>query len=100
MRSTGIFIWTGKVPVAKLLLQYKADASRVGKNGWLPLHLAARRGNVEMVQILLDAGADPAQTFKVPNKKHSAGSTAYDVAVDNNRDDAAALLKKHREIGS
>jgi len=45
---------------AKKLIQKGADAnSRTTPSGWSVLHYAARNGNVEMVQALLSAGADP-----------------------------------------
>jgi len=48
---------------AKKLIQKGADAnSRVSPTGWSALHYAARNGNVEIVQLLLNAGADPNYT--------------------------------------
>jgi ankyrin repeat protein len=45
---------------AKKLIQKGADAnSRTSPTGWSVLHYAARNGNVEVVQALLGAGADP-----------------------------------------
>ena len=45
---------------AKKLIQKGADAnSRTTPAGWGVLHYAARNGNVEIVQALLGAGADP-----------------------------------------
>ena len=45
---------------AKKLIQKGADAnSRTTPAGWSVLHYAARNGNVEVVQALLSAGADP-----------------------------------------
>jgi len=45
---------------AKKLIQKGADAnSRTTPSSWSVLHYAARNGNVEMVQALLSAGADP-----------------------------------------
>ncbi|MGD0801488.1 MAG: ankyrin repeat domain-containing protein [Terracidiphilus sp.] len=42
------------------LIQKGADAnSRTSSNGWSALHYAVRNGDVEMVQALLNAGADP-----------------------------------------
>lgn len=45
---------------ARRLIGKGADAnSRTSPNGWSALHYAARNGNVEIVQLLLNAGADP-----------------------------------------
>jgi ankyrin repeat protein len=45
---------------AKKLIRKGADAnSRTSPTGWSALHFAARNGNVEIVQLLLSAGADP-----------------------------------------
>ncbi len=42
------------------LIEKGADAnSRTSPSGWSVLHYAARNGNVEIVQALLKAGADP-----------------------------------------
>lgn len=46
--------------IAALLLDYKADPNcRVGKNRLTPLMAAAKNGRIEMVNLLLDRGADP-----------------------------------------
>jgi ankyrin repeat protein len=45
---------------ARKLIEKGADAnSRTSASGWSVLHYAARNGNVEIVQLLLKAGADP-----------------------------------------
>ncbi len=45
---------------AKTLIAEGADAnSRTSPGGWSAIHYAARDGNVEVVQLLLQAGADP-----------------------------------------
>src|ERR1039457_4336903 len=45
---------------ASKLIGKGADAnSRTSPSGWSALHYAARNGNVEIVQLLLNAGADP-----------------------------------------
>lgn len=56
-----------------------------------PLHVAAKRNNAEMVQLLLEAKANPAQT-------NSAGRTPAQVAEKCNKDDShtrvIALLRE------
>ncbi|MGA3372058.1 MAG: ankyrin repeat domain-containing protein [Terracidiphilus sp.] len=50
-----------------------ADAnSRSSPNGWSALHYAARAGNVEIVQALLNAGADPNYAGSMDGKADSA----------------------------
>jgi hypothetical protein len=51
----------GYVGKVKLLLEYNANVSATRKNGETPLHLAARAcdNSLEVVMLLIDAGADP-----------------------------------------
>jgi hypothetical protein len=45
------------------LIKLGADAnSRTSANGWSALHFAVRNGNVEIVEALVQAGADPSYT--------------------------------------
>lgn len=63
--------------IAALLLDYKADPDcRVGKNRLTPLMAAAKNGRIEVVNLLLDRGADP---------RHVAedGRTAAQFAKEN-----------------
>jgi len=58
---------------AKKLIQKGADAnSRTTPTGWSVLHYAARNGNVEVVQALLNAGADPNYSGTMEGQKGSA----------------------------
>jgi ankyrin repeat protein len=46
--------------VARRLLAAGADLQACQQGGYSPLHLAAGRGNLGLVELLLEAGADPA----------------------------------------
>lgn len=68
----------GLAGLAKLLLRTgKVDVARPGPQGWLPLQLAARRGSVACVRLLLQHGADPAAVCQ--------GKTALEIARINKR---------------
>jgi len=58
------------------------------EQGFTPLMLAARRGNAECVQLLLDAGADPAAVNR-------AGKSALDIAQVNKRAAVVEALQRH-----
>jgi ankyrin len=47
------------VRVAQLLLDRGADINTRRKDDWTPLHLASYLGNIEIVRLLLNHGADP-----------------------------------------
>lgn len=58
---------------AKKLIGKGADANgRTTPTGWSVLHYAARNGNVEIVQALLSAGADPNYSGMMEGQKGSA----------------------------
>eukprot|EP00746_Dinoflagellata_sp_MGD_P066900 gnl/MRDRNA2_/MRDRNA2_27654_c0_seq1.p1 gnl/MRDRNA2_/MRDRNA2_27654_c0~~gnl/MRDRNA2_/MRDRNA2_27654_c0_seq1.p1 ORF type:complete len:246 (+),score=65.00 gnl/MRDRNA2_/MRDRNA2_27654_c0_seq1:465-1202(+) len=61
--------------LALKLISAKADINKQGKQGMSALHLAARRGRVRMVQILMEARADASQTSDL--------GTALDLAKKN-----------------
>lgn len=46
------------VPAAKALLEAGIDVNKAGDLGYTPLHEACMRGNQEMVQLLINHGAD------------------------------------------
>jgi ankyrin repeat protein len=57
------------------LIQKGADAnSRTSANGWSALHYAARNGNVEIVQHLLSAGANPNYAGSMEGQASSAAA--------------------------
>lgn len=78
-------IGKGENDVIKKLIAYGVDVNE-RSNGMTPLMLAARYNNLEIVQLLLDNGANP--RAKSPN-----GMTAEKWAEAAGAKEAAALLK-------
>ncbi|KAH9947140.1 ankyrin [Amylocystis lapponica] len=63
-----------------------ADLNEADENGYTPLHLACDRGHIEVVEILLDRGADMC-------KKDSDDFSALELAEIAEHDDIVALIK-------
>ncbi|WP_390556036.1 ankyrin repeat domain-containing protein [Singulisphaera acidiphila] len=53
------------IPIAAKLIDGGADIHRTGINGWTPLHMAAARGHVEKVRLLLEAGSHVNQRTEI-----------------------------------
>ena len=47
-----------KLVVARMLFETGADVSAQDKDGWTPLHLASREGQLEVAHILIERGVD------------------------------------------
>ncbi len=79
-----------QVETARLLITRGANVAAVAKNDMMvqPLHSAAAGGSVEVVTLLLDAGAPV-------NAKQQAGFTALQAAALSNRLDMARVLLDH-----
>ncbi|KAF3656940.1 putative serine/threonine-protein phosphatase 6 regulatory ankyrin repeat subunit C-like isoform X2 [Capsicum annuum] len=74
--------------VVKILAAADPSASGINsgdEEGWVPLHSAASSGNVEIVEILLNRGADV-------NQKNDGGRTALHYAASKGRAKIAELL--------
>ena len=72
--------------VAEVLLPRGADPNLKGKNGSIPLHLAARKGNEEIVKILLD---QPAVHVDATD---GAGKTALHLACSGGHEKVCRIL--------
>lgn len=72
--------------IATALIERGADVNAVNAQGVTPLMIASARGNLPMIGLLLEAGADPTTTSK-------AGKTAIDIARDNLNEDAVKSIE-------
>lgn len=70
--------------MAETLLKNKADVNLAFKNGNAPLHFAVASGNLNLVKLLVEKGANK-------NAKNNKGQTPFDIAIDN---DIKEYLKK------
>jgi len=77
----------GQAAVARLLLARGADVNaRERQRGATPLHLAASWGRCQVLAVLLENGADL-------NSRDHRGQTPLAAALENNQEEAAALLR-------
>lgn len=72
---------------ANELIESGADVNQQDEQGWTPLNWAAGRGDLEMVRLLIDKGAD---VLKVGRDQR----TAYKIALAAGRAEAAKLLRE------
>jgi len=68
------------------LLEHTPDVNAPAEGGYTPLHLAAARGDLDLIRILLERGGDKAVRM-------NNGQTAADLALERNHPDAARLLQ-------
>lgn len=71
------------------LTKHKASANVIDKEGATPLIYAARKGNVSICQVLLEAGAD------VDAQDHTYGWTAFMHSTHHKHHEVARLLSQH-----
>ncbi|HQM73974.1 MAG TPA: tetratricopeptide repeat protein [Candidatus Saccharicenans sp.] len=55
---------SGKLEIAKLLIERGADLNVIGQNGWTALGCAAAEGHSEIVDLLISKGADVEQAIQ------------------------------------
>ena len=75
---------SGTPETARFLIASGADVNRAQRKGATPLHWAAMYNSADMLDTLLDAGADPAA--KLSDSAENAGFTALDLARKYNHD--------------
>ena len=83
---------TGELAKVEEVLNSGADIHQQDEQGWTPLNWAAGRGDVDMVKLLLDRGAD---VFRVGLDQR----TPYKISLAARHTDVARLLKE-KEQGS
>ena len=79
-------VYAGDAAAVVRLIEEGHDVNDFGKDDWTPLTVAVENDDVELVELLLQRGADPNKT--VP------GGTALDMAIRRERESSAELLRK------
>jgi ankyrin repeat protein len=77
---------TGRLDIARMLLERGANPNARQADDFVPLHAAAQNGQREMAELLLKHGAD--KTFK-----NRAGKSAQEIAAEKGALDLAELLR-------
>lgn len=77
------------VNVALLLLEKGASPHATAKNGYTPLHIAAKKNQMDIATSLLEYGARA-------NAESKAGFTPLHLAAQEGHTDMAALLMGHQ----
>ena len=88
----------GQIEIVNYLISKKANLDAQSHNGWTALHVAAWRGEYDIVQILInhDADARIKNSFTGElNNRTEISDTPLDTAIKFNNTKIADLLRKH-----
>lgn len=100
-------MYTRTAEVAKFLIAAGADVNAADANGTTPLMRAAFKGKLEIVEVLLQAGASPVvrQIKRARKKSHTARELAEskiqfftEIMDDSNRVTVEKRLTEYREV--
>lgn len=82
----------GWASAARLLLDLGARVDDVDGEGWMPAHRAALGGDVEIISLLLGAGANPLQKTK-PSDSSLMAKSALEIARMSGRNGVAMAIE-------
>lgn len=81
-----------KTIIIDLLLKHGVDINQHGVNDWTPLHYAAANNDIELIQYLLEKGADPNARTRIDDY-----ATPLEEAEILGRQEAVKVLRKFTE---
>ena len=86
-----VIVW-GDYEAAKILLAHGINVNQKGEEGFTPLHQACSFGHKEIVQLLLDNGADPLA--------RTAGDLPFTTARLSGHHEICELIRAYPKMGS
>jgi ankyrin repeat protein len=90
----------GRIDRMKGLLAAGADPDGLGSDGLSPLHSAARQGNVEMIKLLLEHGADVNVFANSPHEGYANVQPLHWACRSGNYEAVVALVEAGAELNT